>query len=108
MCAVEQIKMIARLIIILRLIYLYHSKIAEKYIMQPDENRIREYAYQIWEAEGKPDGKAEQHWKLACESLNNEYSQHQEHGFENHSSNTFIPHQNTKVGKHAHHPHQPH
>ena len=35
--------------------------------MQPNENRIRERAYQIWEAEGKPNGCAEKHWSMACE-----------------------------------------
>jgi len=66
--------------------------------MQLNENRVREYAYRIWESEGKPDGCAEKHWDMACKSLESE---------EPHSE-TFIPHQNTKKGKHAHHPHQPH
>ena len=35
--------------------------------MQLNENRIRERAYQIWEAEGKPSGCAEKHWSMACE-----------------------------------------
>jgi hypothetical protein len=77
-------------------------------IMQADENRIREYAYQIWESEGKPDGRAEQHWKLACEWLESEYPENEHQDSHSNQSNTFIPHQNNKVGKHAHHPNQPH
>lgn len=30
-----------------------------------NEQRIRELAYQIWEAEGRPDGQEERHWGLA-------------------------------------------
>jgi hypothetical protein len=30
------------------------------------EQRIREYAYQIWESEGKPQGQSERHWTMAC------------------------------------------
>ena len=30
-----------------------------------DEQRIRELAYQIWEAEGRPDGEQDRHWTLA-------------------------------------------
>jgi hypothetical protein len=30
------------------------------------EQRIRERAYQIWEHEGRPDGRAEHHWEQAC------------------------------------------
>lgn len=29
------------------------------------EHRVREFAYQIWESEGKPDGQAERHWDMA-------------------------------------------
>ena len=29
------------------------------------ERRIRERAYQIWEEEGRPEGKAEEHWEKA-------------------------------------------
>jgi Protein of unknown function (DUF2934) len=29
------------------------------------EQRIRERAYQLWEAEGRPEGRAEAHWALA-------------------------------------------
>jgi len=76
--------------------------------MQVNESRIREYAYQIWESEGKPEGKAEQHWQLACESLKNECLETEHQDTAGHQSDTFIPHQNTKVGKHAHHPQHPH
>lgn len=30
------------------------------------EQRIREFAYQIWESEGKPHGHTERHWNMAC------------------------------------------
>ncbi len=33
--------------------------------MSTDEKRIREFAYQIWESEGCPDGQAERHWAMA-------------------------------------------
>lgn len=29
------------------------------------EDRIREFAYQIWESEGKPHGQAKRHWEMA-------------------------------------------
>lgn len=29
------------------------------------EQRIRERAYSIWEHEGRPDGQAERHWRMA-------------------------------------------
>ncbi|WP_339523931.1 DUF2934 domain-containing protein [Pseudomonas sp. EA_35y_Pfl2_R111] len=34
--------------------------------MNIDEQRIREFAFQIWESEGKPAGQAERHWMMAC------------------------------------------
>lgn len=34
-----------------------------------NEYRIRELAYQIWEAEGRPEGQHLQHWKIAVELL---------------------------------------
>lgn len=34
--------------------------------MSHDEQRIREFAFQIWESEGKPSGQAERHWQMAC------------------------------------------
>ncbi|MCW5461073.1 DUF2934 domain-containing protein, partial [Pseudomonas aeruginosa] len=33
--------------------------------MSADEKRIREFAYQIWESEGRPEGQAERHWAMA-------------------------------------------
>lgn len=33
--------------------------------MNNQEQRIRDFAYQIWEAEGKPEGQAERHWAMA-------------------------------------------
>ena len=34
--------------------------------MNSHEDYISKLAYQIWESEGKPDGKAKQHWQQAC------------------------------------------
>ncbi len=33
------------------------------------EDKIRARAYQLWEEEGRPEGRAEQHWFTARESL---------------------------------------
>ena len=33
--------------------------------MSTDEKRIREFAYQIWESEGKPEGEEVRHWEMA-------------------------------------------
>jgi hypothetical protein len=33
--------------------------------MSISEQRIREFAYQIWESEGKPHGHTERHWEMA-------------------------------------------
>ncbi|PBQ02922.1 hypothetical protein CCL07_15070 [Pseudomonas congelans] len=33
--------------------------------MSADEKRIRDFAYQIWESEGKPYGHDERHWEMA-------------------------------------------
>jgi hypothetical protein len=35
--------------------------------MNVDENIIRERAYQIWEAEGRPEGRADDNWRQAAE-----------------------------------------
>jgi hypothetical protein len=32
---------------------------------RPDEHRIRLRAYEIWEEEGRPDGRSEEHWMMA-------------------------------------------
>lgn len=34
--------------------------------MNINENRVREFAHQIWESEGCPDGHAARHWEMAC------------------------------------------
>jgi hypothetical protein len=34
--------------------------------MSIDEQRVREFAYQIWESEGKPAGQEDRHWEMAC------------------------------------------
>ncbi|MGG7600359.1 DUF2934 domain-containing protein [Pseudomonas sp. B21-023] len=34
-------------------------------MMSVDEKRIREFAYQIWESEGKPEGREAEHWDKA-------------------------------------------
>lgn len=33
--------------------------------MNTHEQRIREFAYQIWESEGRPEGHTERHWHMA-------------------------------------------
>ena len=33
------------------------------------ERRIRDRAYLLWEAEGKPDGRADEHWHRARELI---------------------------------------
>ena len=33
------------------------------------ENRIRERAYQLWEAGGRPSGRDEEFWHRACEMI---------------------------------------
>ena len=33
--------------------------------MNVNEQRIREFAFQIWESEGRPHGQHERHWKMA-------------------------------------------
>ncbi|KAF1011323.1 MAG: hypothetical protein GAK32_00909 [Pseudomonas fluorescens] len=33
--------------------------------MSNDEKRVREFAYQIWESEGKPEGQEARHWEMA-------------------------------------------
>ncbi len=34
--------------------------------MSTDDKRIREFAYQIWESEGQPQGQEQRHWEMAC------------------------------------------
>ncbi|WP_426200944.1 DUF2934 domain-containing protein [Pseudomonas sp. TWP3-1] len=33
--------------------------------MSTDDKRIREFAYQIWESEGQPEGEDARHWEMA-------------------------------------------
>ncbi|NUT78920.1 DUF2934 domain-containing protein [Pseudomonas sp. C1C7] len=33
--------------------------------MSTQDKRIREFAYQIWESEGKPEGQEARHWEMA-------------------------------------------
>jgi hypothetical protein len=33
--------------------------------MSTEDKRIREFAYQIWESEGKPEGQESRHWEMA-------------------------------------------
>lgn len=33
--------------------------------MSTDDKRVREFAYQIWESEGKPEGQEARHWEMA-------------------------------------------
>ena len=39
---------------------------------EPDEHRIRLRAYEIWEEEGRPDGRADDHWTMARKELERE------------------------------------
>ena len=39
---------------------------------EPTEREIRERAHQIWEREGKPEGREDEFWKLAEQELRNE------------------------------------
>lgn len=34
-----------------------------------DDTRIRERAYELWESEGRPDGRHEEHWQQARREL---------------------------------------
>lgn len=34
--------------------------------MKSEEQRIREFAYQIWQSEGCPHGEDARHWAMAC------------------------------------------
>ncbi|MFO1389138.1 DUF2934 domain-containing protein [Cellvibrio sp.] len=35
-------------------------------MMNINEHQVREFAYQIWESEGRPFGQSERHWEMAC------------------------------------------
>jgi Protein of unknown function (DUF2934) len=43
----------------------HHEHEAEGHGLEPDEHAIRERAYAIWVEEGKPDGRAVDHWLRA-------------------------------------------
>ncbi len=47
----------------------YHSAMVhfEKNFLALDEHRIRDFAHQIWESEGRPEGQATRHWAMAVE-----------------------------------------
>jgi len=36
-------------------------------IMDDKEQRIRDVAYRLWQEDGRPEGRAEEHWRRACE-----------------------------------------
>lgn len=40
--------------------------------MSIDEKRVSEFAFQIWESEGKPEGQAERHWQMAIKLAESE------------------------------------
>ena len=40
--------------------------------MNLNENRVREFAYQIWESEGRPHGQDVRHWEMACKLAANQ------------------------------------
>ena len=37
--------------------------------MLPDDEKIRRRAYEIWEREGRPEGREAEHWRMAAEEL---------------------------------------
>jgi len=39
---------------------------------QSRDERISALAYQIWEEDGRPEGRSEMHWYLACEMIDAE------------------------------------
>jgi len=41
--------------------------------MSSEEQRIREFAYQIWQSEGCPEGEDERHWAMARKLVEAEY-----------------------------------
>ena len=43
--------------------------------MNVNEQRVREFAYQIWESEGRPFGHSERHWEMASKLALGESSQ---------------------------------
>ncbi|MBK3797769.1 DUF2934 domain-containing protein [Azospirillum brasilense] len=47
-----------------------------------DEHRIRHRAYEIWEQEGRPEGRRAEHWERACRELQEEDERAKEQGSE--------------------------
>ncbi|TWA74367.1 DUF2934 family protein [Azospirillum brasilense] len=47
-----------------------------------DEHRIRHRAYEIWEQEGRPEGRRAEHWERACRELQEEDERAKEEGSE--------------------------
>ncbi|AWJ91229.1 DUF2934 domain-containing protein (plasmid) [Azospirillum baldaniorum] len=45
-----------------------------------DEHRIRHRAYEIWEQEGRPEGRRAEHWERACRELQEEDERAKEQG----------------------------
>jgi hypothetical protein len=39
---------------------------ADDHWQRAHERRLRERAYRIWEQEGRPDGQADRHWDWTC------------------------------------------
>lgn len=37
-----------------------------------DEERVRQRAYELWEQEGKPEGRENAHWEQACREIESE------------------------------------
>jgi hypothetical protein len=37
--------------------------------MLPDDDQIRQRAYEIWEREGRPEGREADHWRMAAEEI---------------------------------------
>lgn len=49
-----------------------------------NEDQIRQYAYQLWESEGKPSGQEERHWCDACDH----FKQQDKQQYQQHSKKT--------------------
>jgi hypothetical protein len=49
-----------------------------------DEARVRARAYEQWEREGRPDGRAEDHWRDAERELSNGQAETSQQGISNH------------------------
>jgi hypothetical protein len=46
-------------------------------MFREDEERIRQKAHEIWVAEGRPDGRHEEHWQMARELIAQQDNQRQ-------------------------------